>query len=92
MDLLEPKPEQRPFHAAKYYIYRARLTCNGPALLAKKDLEFLDRIEVKTRQYLDRINGAIEGELSRYSDSRFHELFVVCYLRERSTISGWHTV
>ena len=72
MDLLEPKPEQRPFHAAKYYIYRARLTCNGPALLAKKDLEFLDRIEVKTRQYLDRINGAIEGELSRYSDSRFH--------------------
>lgn len=40
--------------------------------MAKKDLEFLDRIEVKTRQYLDRINGAIEGELSRYSDSRFH--------------------
>lgn len=44
----------------------------GPALLAKKDLEFLDRIEVKTKNYLERINGAIEGELSRYSDSRFH--------------------
>ncbi len=44
----------------------------GPALLANKDLEFLDRIEVKTKQYLEKINGAIEGELSRYSDSRFH--------------------
>jgi octaprenyl-diphosphate synthase len=40
--------------------------------LAKKDLEFLDRIEVKTTEYLERINGAIERELSRYSDSRFH--------------------
>ncbi len=44
----------------------------GPELLAKKDLEFLDKIEVKTKQYLERINGAIEGELSRYSDSLFH--------------------
>jgi octaprenyl-diphosphate synthase len=40
--------------------------------LAKKDLEFLDRIEVKTKDYLQRIDGAIESELSRYSDSRFH--------------------
>jgi len=40
--------------------------------LAKKDLEFLDRIEVKTRDYLEKINRAIEGELNRYSDSRFH--------------------
>jgi octaprenyl-diphosphate synthase len=40
--------------------------------LAKKDLEFLDRIEVKTTEYLEDINGAIEGELSRYSDSRFY--------------------
>jgi octaprenyl-diphosphate synthase len=46
--------------------------CTGPALLAKKDLEFLDRIEVKTAQHLERIDGAIEAELSRYSDSRFH--------------------
>ena len=44
----------------------------GPALLAKKDLEFLDRIEVKTKDYLEKINRAIEGELNRYSDSRFH--------------------
>jgi len=44
----------------------------GLALLAKKDLEFFDRIEVKTKLYLERINGAIEAELSRYSDSRFH--------------------
>ena len=44
----------------------------GPALLAKKDLEFLDRIEVKTKQHLERIDRAIEGELNRYSDSRFH--------------------
>lgn len=36
-----------------------------------KDLEFLDRIEVKTIRYLEDINGAIEAELSRYSDSRF---------------------
>jgi octaprenyl-diphosphate synthase len=40
--------------------------------LAKKDLEFLDRIEVKTTDYLEKINGAIESELNRYSDSRFH--------------------
>ena len=40
--------------------------------MAKKDLEFLDRIEVKTRDYLEKINRAIEGELNRYSDSRFH--------------------
>jgi octaprenyl-diphosphate synthase len=40
--------------------------------LAKKDLEFLDRIEVKTKDYLEKINRAIEGELNRYSDSRFH--------------------
>ncbi|HUK74790.1 MAG TPA: polyprenyl synthetase family protein [Nitrososphaerales archaeon] len=40
--------------------------------MAKKDLEFFDRIEVKTKLYLERINGAIEAELSRYSDSRFH--------------------
>lgn len=40
--------------------------------MAKKDLEFLDRIEVKTRSYLAKIDGAIEAELSRYSDSRFH--------------------
>ena len=40
--------------------------------MAKKDLEFLDRIEVKTKQYLERINLAIEAELNRYSDSRFH--------------------
>jgi octaprenyl-diphosphate synthase len=40
--------------------------------LAKKDLEFLDRIEVKTKRYIDRINVAIEAELNRYSDSRFH--------------------
>jgi octaprenyl-diphosphate synthase len=40
--------------------------------LAKKDLEFLDMIEVKTAAYLEKINRAIEGELSRYSDSRFH--------------------
>ena len=44
----------------------------GLALLAKKDLEFFDKIEVKTKLYLERINGAIEAELSRYSDSRFH--------------------
>jgi octaprenyl-diphosphate synthase len=44
----------------------------GPALLAKKDLEFLDRIEVKTTEHLERIDGAIERELNRYSDSRFH--------------------
>ena len=72
VDLVEPIPEQRPFESAKYYIYHAELTANGPALLAKKDLEFLDKIEVKTRQYLDRIDAAIEAELSRYSDSRFH--------------------
>ena len=40
--------------------------------MAKKDLEFLDRIEVKTKDYLEKINGAIEAELNRYSDSRFH--------------------
>ncbi len=40
--------------------------------MAKKDLEFLDRIEVKTTEYLDDINGAVERELSRYSDSRFY--------------------
>jgi octaprenyl-diphosphate synthase len=40
--------------------------------LAKKDLEFLDRMEVKTKDYLEKINRAIEGELNRYSDSRFH--------------------
>jgi len=40
--------------------------------LAKKDLEFLDRIEAKTTAYLERIDGAIEMELSRYSGSRFH--------------------
>jgi len=40
--------------------------------LAKKDLEVLDRIEVKTTDHLERINAAIERELSRYSDSRFH--------------------
>ncbi|HUI01224.1 MAG TPA: polyprenyl synthetase family protein [Nitrososphaerales archaeon] len=40
--------------------------------MAKKDLEFFDKIEVKTKLYLERINGAIEAELSRYSDSRFH--------------------
>jgi len=40
--------------------------------LANKDLEFLDRMEVKTKSHLDRINGAIEAELNRYSDSRFH--------------------
>ena len=40
--------------------------------MAKKDLEFLDRIEVKTKAYLEKINGAIEAELNRYSDSRFH--------------------
>ena len=39
--------------------------------MAKKDLEFLSRIEVKTTQYLENIDGAIEAELSRYSDSRF---------------------
>jgi len=44
----------------------------GSALLAKKDLEFLDRIEVKTTEHLERIEGAIERELSRYSDSRFY--------------------
>jgi octaprenyl-diphosphate synthase len=48
------------------------LTNIGPALLAKKDLEFLDRMEVKTKDYLEKINRAIEGELNRYSDSRFH--------------------
>jgi octaprenyl-diphosphate synthase len=48
------------------------LARNGPDLLAKKDLEFLDRIEVKTKQHLERIDRAIEGELNRYSDSRFH--------------------
>jgi octaprenyl-diphosphate synthase len=48
------------------------LTRTGPDLLAKKDLEFLDRIEVKTKQHLERIDRAIEGELNRYSDSRFH--------------------
>jgi octaprenyl-diphosphate synthase len=56
----------------KYYIYRAGLSRTGPALLAKKDLEFLDRIEVKTKKYLEGIDQAIERELSRYSDSRFH--------------------
>jgi len=60
------------FTECKYYIYRARLRRSGPAVLAKKDLEFLDRIEVKTRDYLEKINRAIEGELNRYSDSRFH--------------------
>jgi octaprenyl-diphosphate synthase len=40
--------------------------------LANKDLEFLDRIEVKTKAYLEKIDVAIERELSRYSDSRFH--------------------
>ena len=40
--------------------------------MAKKDLEFLDRIEVKTTRYLEKIDGAIEAELSRYSDSRFY--------------------
>ncbi len=40
--------------------------------MANKDLEFLDRIEVKTKKYLEEIEGAIDRELSRYSDSRFH--------------------
>jgi octaprenyl-diphosphate synthase len=40
--------------------------------LANKDLEFLNKIEVKTKRYLEKIDGAIERELSRYSDSRFH--------------------
>ena len=40
--------------------------------MAKKDLEVLDRIEVKTTDHLERINAAIERELSMYSDSRFH--------------------
>jgi octaprenyl-diphosphate synthase len=39
--------------------------------LAKKDLEFLGRIEAKTQGYLESIDVAIQGELSRYSDSRF---------------------
>jgi octaprenyl-diphosphate synthase len=39
--------------------------------LANKDLEFLDRIEVKTKRYLEKIDGAVDRELSRYSDSRF---------------------
>jgi len=69
---VQVEPEQRPSGAAKYYIYRAGLSAIGSSLLAKKDLEFLDRIEVKTSDYLERINAAIEGELSRYSDSRFH--------------------
>jgi octaprenyl-diphosphate synthase len=40
--------------------------------LAKKDLEFLDRIEVQTTEYLEKIDGAIEAELSRYRESKFH--------------------
>ncbi len=40
--------------------------------MAKKNLEFLDRIELKTTDYLQKIDAAIETELSRYSDSRFH--------------------
>jgi octaprenyl-diphosphate synthase len=40
--------------------------------LANKDLAFLNKIEVKTKRYLEKIDGAIERELSRYSDSRFH--------------------
>ncbi len=40
--------------------------------MAKKDLEFLDRIEVQTTEYLEKIDGAIEAELSRYRESKFH--------------------
>jgi octaprenyl-diphosphate synthase len=41
--------------------------------LARKDLEFLDEIEVKTKGRLLRIDAAIRRELDRYSDSRFHD-------------------
>jgi len=72
VELVETERKHDVPEPAKYYIYRAGLWRTGPALLAKKDLEFLDRIEVRTTEHLVRIDGALERELSRYSDSRFH--------------------
>lgn len=40
--------------------------------MANKNLEFLEKIEVKSTGYLRKIDEAIEAELNRYSDSRFH--------------------
>jgi len=45
----------------------------GSEFLARKDLEFLDEIEVKTKGHLFRVDTAIRRELDGYSDSRFHD-------------------
>ena len=36
-----------------------------------KDLTFLEEISLKTRDYLDRTNAAVDRELERYANSRF---------------------
>lgn len=41
------------------------------ALLVDKDLTFLEEITIKTKDYLDRTNIAVDRELERYSTSRF---------------------
>jgi octaprenyl-diphosphate synthase len=41
------------------------------ASLLDKDLTFLEEITLKTRDYLDRTNIAVDRELERYANSRF---------------------
>ena len=39
--------------------------------LLDKDLTFLEEITLKTRDYFDRTNGAVDRELERFANSRF---------------------
>jgi octaprenyl-diphosphate synthase len=40
--------------------------------LEEKDVTFLDQILVKTRNYVEKINNAVNQELQNYADSRFY--------------------
>jgi octaprenyl-diphosphate synthase len=44
--------------------------------LGEKDVAFLDQIVPKTKSYVDRIDGAVDRELERYSNTRFYDPLV----------------